>query len=77
MRIEVVLASRGSGAAAPCTWSIPVEEVLVTWHDVPGSKPNVVRDSLQILRDLLVLRANQLLGQLNTREEDGGKLKAE
>ena len=42
---------------------IPVAEVPVEWHEVGGSKLNVVRDSLQMLRDLLVLRANLLLGR--------------
>jgi len=43
--------------------SIPVEEVPIEWHEVPGSKLNVVTDSLQMLRDLLILRANHLLGR--------------
>ncbi|KAG2137586.1 Alg5-prov protein [Suillus bovinus] len=42
---------------------IPVAEVSVQWHEVAGSKLNVVKDSLQMLRDLLVLRANQLTGR--------------
>ncbi|KAH7922609.1 glycosyltransferase family 2 protein [Leucogyrophana mollusca] len=42
---------------------IPVEEVPVEWHEVAGSKLNVVKDSLQMLRDLLVLRANQMTGR--------------
>jgi len=55
---------------------IPVVEVPVTWHEVPGSKLSVVKDSLQMLRDLLVLRANQLLGRWSTQEAGGGKIKA-
>ncbi|KAI0036181.1 Alg5-prov protein, partial [Vararia minispora EC-137] len=43
--------------------NIPVVEVQIEWHEVPGSKLNVFMDSLQMLRDLLVLRANQLLGR--------------
>jgi dolichyl-phosphate beta-glucosyltransferase len=43
--------------------SIPVEEVPIEWHEVPGSKLNVVTDSLQMLRDLLILRANHFLGR--------------
>ncbi|KZV70844.1 glycosyltransferase family 2 protein [Peniophora sp. CONT] len=43
--------------------SIPVDEVPIEWHEVPGSKLNVFMDSLQMLRDLLVLRANQLTGR--------------
>ena len=57
------------------TLQIPVAEVQVTWHEVAGSKLSVVRDSLQMLRDLLVLRANLLLGRWSTKE--GEKLKAE
>ena len=56
---------------------IPVVEVPVTWHEVPGSKLSVMRDSLQMLRDLLVLRANQLLGRWSTQDEEGRRLKAE
>ncbi|CAL1713951.1 unnamed protein product [Somion occarium] len=43
--------------------SIPVEEVSIEWHEVSGSKLNVVTDSLQMLRDLLILRVNLLLGR--------------
>lgn len=43
--------------------SIPVVEVPVEWHEVAGSKLNIVKDSLQMLRDLLVLRGNQLVGR--------------
>jgi len=42
---------------------IPVVEVPIEWHEVAGSKLNVMTDSLQMLRDLLILRANQLLGR--------------
>jgi dolichyl-phosphate beta-glucosyltransferase len=58
------------------TLGIPVAEVPVNWHEVAGSKLSVVRDSLQMLRDLLVLRANMLLGRWNWKEA-GGKLKAD
>ena len=42
---------------------IPLAEVPIAWHEVAGSKLNVVTDSLQMLRDLLVLRANVLVGR--------------
>ncbi|TFK80592.1 glycosyltransferase family 2 protein [Polyporus arcularius HHB13444] len=42
---------------------MPVAEVPIEWHEVGGSKLNVFADSLQMLRDLLVLRANLLLGR--------------
>ena len=51
------------------TLCIPVVEVPVTWHEVAGSKLSVVRDSLQMLRDLLILRANQLLRRWDATED--------
>jgi dolichyl-phosphate beta-glucosyltransferase len=46
---------------------IPAEEVPVGWHEVAGSKLNVITDSLQMLRDLIVLRVNFLLGTWKTK----------
>jgi dolichyl-phosphate beta-glucosyltransferase len=43
--------------------SIPVIEVPITWHEVPGSKLNIVWDSIRMLRDLCVLRANYITGR--------------
>ncbi|TBU23145.1 glycosyltransferase family 2 protein [Dichomitus squalens] len=40
-----------------------VAEVPIEWHEVSGSKLHVFADSLQMLRDLLILRANLLLGR--------------
>ncbi|KAI0782811.1 Alg5-prov protein [Abortiporus biennis] len=42
---------------------IPVQEVQIEWHEVSGSKLNVMVDSLQMLRDLLILRANMVTGR--------------
>lgn len=42
---------------------IPVEEVPIEWHEVEGSKLNVMIDSLGMLRDLLVLRGNMIFGR--------------
>lgn len=42
--------------------AISVIEVLIEWHEVTGSKLNVVTASVQMLRNLLVVRANYLLG---------------
>ncbi|KAF8892170.1 glycosyltransferase family 2 protein [Infundibulicybe gibba] len=42
---------------------IPVTEVPIEWHEVAGSKLNVATASLQMLRDLLIIRANHLLGR--------------
>ncbi|KAF8621815.1 hypothetical protein AX15_007487 [Amanita polypyramis BW_CC] len=42
---------------------IPVAEVPIEWHEVAGSKLNVMTASVQMLRDLLIVRANHLLGR--------------
>ena len=47
----------------PQMQDIPVVEVEVGWHEVEGSKLNVIRDSVGMLRDLCVLRANYALGR--------------
>ena len=49
---------------------VPVREVPISWHEVPGSKLNVVWDSLQMLRDLLVMRGNMLVGRWDVKEEE-------
>ncbi|KAL5536761.1 hypothetical protein ACEPAF_584 [Sanghuangporus sanghuang] len=43
--------------------SIPVAEVPINWSEVPESKLRLMRDSLLMFRDLLVLRANHLTGR--------------
>jgi len=48
---------------------IPVAEVPIEWHEVAGSKLNVVAASLQMLRDLLIVRANHLLGRWTATPE--------
>ncbi|EIN05966.1 glycosyltransferase family 2 protein [Punctularia strigosozonata HHB-11173 SS5] len=53
--VEILLIAKQMG--------IPVAEVPIEWHEIPGSKLNVVVDSLQMLRDLLVMRINQMLGR--------------
>lgn len=47
--------------------SIPVAEVPIEWHEVEGSKLNVVTASIQMLRDLLIVRANHLLGRWSAK----------
>jgi dolichyl-phosphate beta-glucosyltransferase len=56
---------------------IPAREVAINWHEVEGSKLNVVWDSLQMLRDLLVMRGNMITRRWGVRAEDGGKVKEE
>ncbi|KAK4056835.1 dolichyl-phosphate beta-glucosyltransferase [Microbotryomycetes sp. JL221] len=42
---------------------IPTREVGIQWHEVDGSKVDLVRDSIAMAVDLLVIRANYLLGR--------------
>lgn len=41
---------------------IPVCEVPVNWHEVAGTKLNLVKDSLNMAWDLVILRAGYLMG---------------
>ncbi|GAB5592478.1 dolichyl-phosphate beta-glucosyltransferase [Umbelopsis nana] len=41
---------------------IPIVEVQVTWHEIDGSKVNLMRDSIQMALDLVTIRLNFLLG---------------
>jgi dolichyl-phosphate beta-glucosyltransferase len=42
---------------------ITVVEVPIQWHEVGGSKLNVLWDSIGMARDVVVLRANYMLGR--------------
>ena len=42
---------------------IKVSEIPVQWEEVVGSKLRVMRDSIGMLIDLLVMRANFLTGR--------------
>ena len=35
---------------------IPIKEVPVNWHDVDGSHLNIIDASLQIIRDMLLVK---------------------
>ncbi|GAA5897014.1 hypothetical protein JCM8208_006145 [Rhodotorula glutinis] len=45
---------------------VPLREVGVKWTEVPGSKLDVVKDSVRMARDLLVIRGNYLAGRWTT-----------
>jgi dolichyl-phosphate beta-glucosyltransferase len=42
-------------------FKIPVCEVAVNWHEVSGSKINLIADSIKMLKDLILLRLCYLL----------------
>lgn len=42
---------------------IPIREVGIQWHEVDGSKVDLVRDSIAMAVDLLVIRANYACGK--------------
>ncbi|KAJ8656965.1 hypothetical protein O0I10_007299 [Lichtheimia ornata] len=41
---------------------IPIAEVQVNWHEIDGSKINLMKDSILMARDLLLIRLNYILG---------------
>jgi dolichyl-phosphate beta-glucosyltransferase len=41
---------------------VPTFEMPVNWHDVEGSKLNIVEDSIKMARDFLVVRLLYLFG---------------
>ncbi|KAF3910918.1 hypothetical protein ABW20_dc0109202 [Dactylellina cionopaga] len=48
---------------------VGVEEVSVTWHEVEGTKMNLVRDSLRMAWDLVVVRAAYAVGVYGGRRK--------
>lgn len=42
---------------------IPVAEVPIEWHEIEGSKMSLMRDSIMMAIDVVVLRANYTLGR--------------
>jgi dolichyl-phosphate beta-glucosyltransferase len=42
---------------------IPTAEVPITWNEVEGSKMQLMKDSIQMAVDLLIIRANYGLGR--------------
>ncbi|KAG0234499.1 dolichyl-phosphate beta-glucosyltransferase [Actinomortierella wolfii] len=52
--IEVLMAAQQLG--------IPIVEVPVAWQEIDGSKVSLVRDSIRMALDLLVIRLNYIMG---------------
>lgn len=42
--------------------SIPIAEVPISWHEVDGSKMDLARDSINMAKDLVVIRMAYILG---------------
>ena len=43
--------------------NIPVLEIPVHWREIPGSKLNIAGASFEMLRDLVIMRSNYLVGR--------------
>ena len=43
--------------------SIPVVEVPIVWHEIEGSKMSLLKDAINMAKDVLVLRANYTIGR--------------
>ena len=61
---------------------IPSTEVGVNWQEIPGSKVDLVWDSFRMLKDLVIIRFNYMLGRWtlgNSKEPraSGKKLKSQ
>lgn len=41
---------------------MPIVEMPVSWEEVPGSKMSLLRDSIRMLKDLVIIRYNYTLG---------------
>ncbi|CAO3587886.1 unnamed protein product [Absidia cylindrospora] len=41
---------------------VPIVEVQVNWHEIDGSKVNLITDSVQMAKDLFLIRLNFILG---------------
>ena len=41
---------------------MPIVEMPVNWHEVAGSKMSIMRDSILMLKDLLIIRYNYTFG---------------
>lgn len=52
---------------------IPAHEVGVQWHEVEGSKVDLVRDSIGMAIDLLVIRGNYAVGRWEKPAWVGGE----
>ncbi|KAI8970246.1 nucleotide-diphospho-sugar transferase [Mycotypha africana] len=49
---------------------MPISEIQVTWHEIDGSKVNLMVDSMKMAIDLLLIRLNYVFGfwTVNTRK---------
>jgi dolichyl-phosphate beta-glucosyltransferase len=45
-----------------------IGEVPVTWHEVDGTKLNLLQDSIRMALDVVVIRLHHLLGLWRVRE---------
>ena len=42
--------------------NIPIREIPIDWHEVDGTKMSLARDAVLMLKDLIVIRLNYMLG---------------
>lgn len=43
--------------------AIPVVEVAIDWHEIDGSKMNLLKDAINMAKDVIILRANYTIGR--------------
>ena len=50
--------------------NIPYAELSIRWHDVEGSKLNIISDSIQIARDYIAIKLLFLFGLWKVTDTD-------
>ncbi|CAI2176725.1 15788_t:CDS:2 [Funneliformis geosporum] len=59
-------------------FKMPIVEVSVTWHEIDGSKVSLIKDSIKMAIDLLIIRLNYLFGFWKVKDFNSlSKIKSE
>ena len=51
--------------------NFPIDEIPIQWHEVDGTKMNLAKDSFLMLKDLVLIRINYILGLWNVKKRLG------
>jgi len=58
-------------------FNMPIVEVPVTWHEIDGSKVSLIKDSIKMAIDLLIIRLNYFFGFWKVKDYNLSKIKSE
>ena len=51
--------------------NFPIDEIPIQWHEVDGTKMNLAKDSFLMLKDLILIRINYILGLWDVKKRLG------